>query len=54
MIDYKGGQYCKGFHTQTIQGMTIETVYYTTESGADVWAETTVAGQKSEVHVIQK
>ncbi len=54
IVDYKGGKYCKGFHTQIIQGMSINTVYYTTYGAEDIWIETNVAGQKSEVHVTQK
>ena len=54
MVDFKGGRFCKGLHTQTIQGMTINSVYYMTANGEDIWVETEVAGQKSEVHITQK
>lgn len=48
---FKGQEYCKGEETVTTNEMTVKTVYHFTYEAKDMWIQSTINGQTSEVHV---
>lgn len=51
LTTFKGKEYCKAEYTANSNGNSVHTIYYFTEDSKDVWVQTTVNGQTSEVHV---
>lgn len=53
---YEGEEFCKARHTQTISqngfDMTIDTTYYFSYEGKEVYAITNAGGQETVVHII--
>ncbi|MFH1589143.1 MAG: hypothetical protein ABIB43_01095 [archaeon] len=50
---YKGKEYCKGVQTTNIEGVgEIQTTYYFTYEGQEMWVISTVAEQTTELHIM--
>ncbi|NQV91700.1 hypothetical protein HQ489_04460 [Candidatus Woesearchaeota archaeon] len=48
---YKGSEFCKGISSTKAGPMEIETTYYFTQGGEEMWVISDVAGTKTETHV---
>lgn len=52
MSSYKGQEFCKGIHSQEMQGLQIDTTYYFNYGAQEMWVISTVMGQTTEVHIV--